>query len=108
MAFAHQDLDIRPIPGVAPFEAGKPGSAEVADAKTSDRLAPDDSVHRPGVISRRTAATLGDIGTLFDQATPSPGDDRRASIDSLGRTVSTGGSITGGGVSFSGGKWSFR
>jgi penicillin-binding protein 1A len=108
MAYAHQDLEIRPIPGVAPFEAGKPGSAEVASAKTSDRLLPDDSVHRPGVISRKTAATLGEIGTLFDQATPSVSDDRRASVDSLGRTVSSGGGITGGGVSFSGGKWLFR
>ena len=26
MAFAHQDLDIRPIPGVPPFEAGSPAA----------------------------------------------------------------------------------
>jgi penicillin-binding protein 1A len=108
MAFAHQDLDIRPIPGVAPFEAGQ-GGLKVAAAKDGQAAGPDVVVQKPGVISRRTAGVLGDIGSMFDDAQPAREPDTTSAIDQLGRTVSSNGGVTtGGGVSFSGGKWIFR
>jgi penicillin-binding protein 1A len=107
MAFAHQDVELKPIPGVAPFPSGSAGKT-VADEKTPDRLS-ETAIQRPGVLSRRSAATLGDIETLFDRAQPPPDEpSTTSSIDSAGRTVSTAGGITGGGVTFSGGKWIYR
>jgi penicillin-binding protein 1A len=109
MAFAHQDLEIRPIPGVVPFDASKPDKA-LAEGKPADQAAPEIALQRQGVISRRTAATLNDIEQLFDDAvTPaSPEPSTTSATDALGRTVTRGGSVTGGGVTFSAGKWLFR
>ncbi|MET0482321.1 MAG: PBP1A family penicillin-binding protein [Aestuariivirgaceae bacterium] len=98
MSFAHQGIELKPMPGVAPFP-NAPGSA-VEEAKLGDRLA-SDAVQRPGAMSRKTATTLTDIERLFDQASPPSDTTSSIGVDS----ASVG---SGSGVSYSGGKWIFR
>ena len=71
MEFAHQNLEIRPIPGVdsAPFarvaKAGRPAA---------DQVQGPSQAFLAGTLSRRSYEVLGSIGTLFQSA---------------GRTIST-------------------
>ncbi|WP_114187780.1 transglycosylase domain-containing protein [Microvirga aerophila] len=63
MTVAHQNLEIRPLPGVdaaAPTVAAKPGSPAEQQATAQAYLA--------GTLSRRSFDVLGDIGNLFKSA----------------------------------------
>ena len=112
MAFAHQDLEIRPIPGVAPVRGGQArqqGGGRPPRPRTMP-TAPDSPCSGPASCRAGPPRRLSDIGSLFDSAAPAPDDRRLAPRRSAAPAAPspTAGSLTGGGVSFSGGKWIFR
>jgi Membrane carboxypeptidase (penicillin-binding protein) len=64
MAFAHQNLEIRPIPGL---ETG--GNAKVAaNRNAQDEASAMQQAYLAGTLSRRSYEVLGSIGTLFQSA----------------------------------------
>jgi penicillin-binding protein 1A len=104
MAFAHEGVDIKPIPGVAPFPPGDPGAAP-ADAKPVDPAIADLAIERPALLSKKTSGILNEIGTLTDDLTGKARDDTTSSLQP---EPTIGGRVKGGGVSFSGGHWVVR
>jgi penicillin-binding protein 1A len=105
MAFAHEGVDIKPIPGVAPFPPGDPGAAP-AGAKPVDPAIADLAIERPALLSKKTSGILNEIGTLTDDLAGKARDDDTTS--SLQPEPAIGGRVKGGGVSFSGGHWVVR
>ncbi|WP_429096260.1 transglycosylase domain-containing protein [Aminobacter sp. BE322] len=69
MAYAHQNIDLKPIPGIEnPFV--DPATVAKADeaAKTGAEAAATDAADRPPVLSSTTTRTLREITTFFQQA----------------------------------------
>ncbi|KAB0265260.1 transglycosylase domain-containing protein [Microvirga brassicacearum] len=77
MTFGHQNLEIRPIPGIGPESAAKVAATErPADQAT----APAAQGYLAGTLSRRSYEVLGAIGNLFkaaETASPMPGRQAR-------------------------------
>lgn len=69
MAYAHQNIDLKPIPGIAnPFvDPAAIAKAEEA-AKSSAEQAAADAPDRPPVLSSTTTRTLRDIADVFHNA----------------------------------------
>lgn len=70
MVYAHQNIDIKPIPGLEhPFvDAEIAAKAEEAEKKNADQAAADAAAERPAVLSSRTTQTLRDMTRLFQSA----------------------------------------
>ncbi|MEJ6781365.1 transglycosylase domain-containing protein [Aminobacter sp. Piv2-1] len=69
MAYAHQNIDLKPIPGIEnPFV--DPATVAKADeaAKAGAEAAATDAADRPPVLSSTTTRTLREITTFFQQA----------------------------------------
>jgi penicillin-binding protein 1A len=91
MAFAHQNLEIRPIPGLGPETNAAMAFASARSSATQGSQQATGSV-APGTLSRRSLEAVGGISTLFqklsrpDQAT-APKDAPRAAGASEGPRV---------------------
>ena len=107
MAFAHQGVDIKPIPGVAPFPPGEPGKA-VAEVKPADQALADLAIERPTLLSKKASGVLDEIGALTGDLTGKARDDSTSSLEPAEPTPSIGGRVKGGGVSFTSGRWIVR
>lgn len=70
MVYAHQNIDLKPIPGLEhPFiDAEIAAKAEEAEKKDADQAAADAAAERPAVLSSRTTQTLRDMTRLFQTA----------------------------------------
>lgn len=70
MVYAHQNIDLKPIPGLEhPFiDAEIAAKAEEAEKKNADQAAADAAAERPAVLSSRTTQTLRDMTKLFQSA----------------------------------------
>jgi len=82
MVYAHQNIDLKPIPGLEhPFvDAEIAAKAEEAEKKNADQAAADAAAERPAVLSSRTTQTLRDMTQLFQSA---PKIDAPASPETL-------------------------
>jgi penicillin-binding protein 1A len=65
MAFAHQGIELKPIPGLGPQATGR---QQVAEGKTKDG-APEPPSNRPSVLTKRGADALVRVERLMDDAT---------------------------------------
>jgi penicillin-binding protein 1A len=65
MAFAHQGVELKPIPGLGPQATGR---QQVAEGKTKDG-APEPPSNRPSVLTKRGADALVRVERLMDDAT---------------------------------------
>jgi penicillin-binding protein 1A len=63
MAYAHQGIDIKAIPGVAPPAGPKPGQVAASSANTSP-----ESATRPAVLSRKAIDVLMRMERLLEEA----------------------------------------
>jgi penicillin-binding protein 1A len=86
MAFAHQNLEIRPIPGV--------DSAAFARVATSARPAADQAqgpsqTFLAGTLSRKSYDVLGTIGTLFRSAERTASTVKESSAEGVTGSVDT-------------------
>ena len=63
MAYAHQGVEVKPIPGVAPGPVPAPPPARVASAKPEPEMPA-----RPAVLTRRAVEVLVRLERLFDEA----------------------------------------
>ncbi len=70
MAYAHQNIDLKPIPGIDhPFvDAQVAAKAEEAEKKRAEDEAAKAAAERPPVLSSRTTQTLRDMTKLFQSA----------------------------------------
>ena len=70
MVYAHQNIDLKPIPGLEhPFvDAEIAAKAGEAEKKNADQAAADAAAERPAVLSSRTTQTLRDMTRLFQSA----------------------------------------
>jgi penicillin-binding protein 1A len=70
MAYAHQNIDLKPIPGLDhPFVDEKVAAkAEEAEKKKAEKEAADAAASRPPVLSSRTTRTLREMMQLFQSA----------------------------------------
>jgi len=75
MAYAHQNIELKPIPGIDhPFvDAEVAAKAEEAERKRAEKEAADAAAARPPVLSSRTTRTLRDMTRQF-QSAPSLAD----------------------------------
>jgi penicillin-binding protein 1A len=73
MGFAHQNLEIRPIPGVAP-EAGPAVAFTSGRSSTTGATGQEGSgpPQAPGTLSRRSFEAIGGIGELFRRVETQP------------------------------------
>jgi penicillin-binding protein 1A len=62
MNLAHQNLEIRPIPGASPANASRVASAK---GPTADQAQTPAQSFLAGTLSRKSYEVLGGIGTLF-------------------------------------------
>jgi penicillin-binding protein 1A len=62
MAAAHQNLEIRPIPGASPANASRVASSK---GPAADQAQAPAQAYLAGTLSRRSYEVLGDIGSLF-------------------------------------------
>ncbi|WP_230531876.1 transglycosylase domain-containing protein [Microvirga roseola] len=81
MTVAHQNLEIRPMPGLEPDGAAKVASS---NGKSVDQTSSIAQSYLAGTLSRRSYEVLGDLGNLFQSAarsapTISAADTSRAS-----------------------------
>ncbi|MER8574477.1 penicillin-binding protein 1A [Mesorhizobium sp. M1338] len=67
MVYAHQNIDLKPIPGIdKPFvDEEIAAKAEEAQKKSDAQAAADAAAERPAVLSSRTTQTLRDMTKLF-------------------------------------------
>ncbi len=65
MAFAHQNLEIRNIPGVAEPGQNVAFASNRSPAATNSVAQPSAPVTAPGTLSRRSYEVIGGIGDLF-------------------------------------------
>ncbi|RUZ16597.1 penicillin-binding protein, partial [Mesorhizobium sp. M7A.F.Ca.US.007.01.2.1] len=78
MVYAHQNIDLKPIPGIdKPFiDEEIAAKAEEAQKKSDAQAVADAAAERPPVLSSRTTQTLRDMTSLFQSApvlnTPQP------------------------------------
>ncbi|MGB3416797.1 MAG: penicillin-binding protein 1A [Mesorhizobium sp.] len=70
MAYAHQNIELKPIPGIDhPFvDAEVAAKAEAAEKKRAEKEAADAEAARPPVLSSNTTRTLRDMTILFQSA----------------------------------------
>ncbi|MGB3539634.1 MAG: penicillin-binding protein 1A [Mesorhizobium sp.] len=70
MAYAHQNIDLKPIPGLDhPFvDAEVAAKAEEAEKKKAEKEAADAAASRPPVLSSKTTRTLREMMQLFQSA----------------------------------------
>jgi penicillin-binding protein 1A len=70
MVYAHQNIDLKPIPGLDhPFiDEDVAAKAEEAEKKNADQAAAGAAAERPPVLSSRTTQTLRDMTRLFQTA----------------------------------------
>ncbi|MBM2711241.1 penicillin-binding protein 1A [Mesorhizobium caraganae] len=70
MVYAHQNIDLKPIPGLdKPFvDEEIAAKAEEAEKKNADQAAPDAAAERPPVLSSRTTQTLREMTKVFQAA----------------------------------------
>ncbi|MER9182719.1 penicillin-binding protein 1A [Mesorhizobium sp. M0159] len=70
MLYAHQHIDLKPIPGLDhPFvDAEVAAKAEEAEKKNAEQAAADAAAERPPVLSSRTTQTLKELTRLFQAA----------------------------------------
>ena len=70
MVYAHQNIDLKPIPGIdKPFvDEEVAAKAEEAQKKSDAQAAADAAAERPAVLSSRTTQTLRDMTRLFQSA----------------------------------------
>ncbi|RVB77853.1 MULTISPECIES: PBP1A family penicillin-binding protein [unclassified Mesorhizobium] len=70
MVYAHQNIDLKPIPGLDhPFVDEKiAAKAEDAEKKNAEQAAADAAAERPPVLSSQTTRALKDITRLFQSA----------------------------------------
>ncbi|TKB31503.1 MAG: penicillin-binding protein, partial [Mesorhizobium sp.] len=68
--YAHQHIDLKPIPGLDhPFvDAEIAAKAEDAEKKNAEQAAADAAAERPPVLSSRTTQTLKELTRLFQAA----------------------------------------
>ena len=64
MAYAHQGIELKPIPGLGPQATGR---APVAEGKKDG--APEVAAGRPAILTRRGADALVRVERLMDDAT---------------------------------------
>lgn len=70
MVYAHQNIDLKPIPGLdKPFvDEEIAAKAEEAEKKNADQAAADAAAERPPVLSSRTTQTLREMTKVFQTA----------------------------------------
>jgi penicillin-binding protein 1A len=70
MAYAHQNIELKPIPGIDhPFvDAEVAAKAEAAEKKRAEKEAADAEAARPPVLSSNTTRTLREMTILFQSA----------------------------------------
>lgn len=70
MLYAHQNIDLKPIPGLdKPFvDEEIAAKAEEAEKKNADEAAADAAAERPPVLSSRTTQTLREMTKVFQTA----------------------------------------
>ncbi|QKD04727.1 transglycosylase domain-containing protein [Mesorhizobium loti] len=70
MVYAHQNIDLKPIPGIDKPFVDEEIAAKAAEAqkKSEDQAAADAAAERPPVLSSRTTQTLRDMTRLFETA----------------------------------------
>ncbi|MGX9144821.1 transglycosylase domain-containing protein [Mesorhizobium sp. 128a] len=70
MVYAHQNIDLKPIPGLdKPFvDEEIAAKAEEAEKKNADQAAADAASERPPVLSSRTTQTLREMTKVFQAA----------------------------------------
>ncbi len=70
MVYAHQNIDLKPIPGLEkPFvDEAIAAKAEEAEKKKADQAAADAAAERPPVLSSRTTQTLREMTKVFQAA----------------------------------------
>lgn len=70
MVYAHQNIDLKPIPGLdKPFvDEEIAAKAEEAEKKNADQAAADAAAERPAVLSSRTTQTLRELTKVFQAA----------------------------------------
>nr|WP_246504959.1 PBP1A family penicillin-binding protein [Microvirga antarctica] len=74
MTFGHQNLEIRPIPGLEPESGAKVAASEQAAGQAA---AGPPQAYLAGTLSRRSYEVLGGIGSLFKAAEASVGPQQR-------------------------------
>ena len=79
MDYAHQGIELRPIPGIEnPLPDGKKAS-EVAAASTDENALP--ALVRPRSLSADVTKLLKDVARQFNEAKPLKADGRVAALD---------------------------
>ncbi|MBZ9702567.1 MULTISPECIES: transglycosylase domain-containing protein [unclassified Mesorhizobium] len=70
MVYAHQNIDLKPIPGIDKPFVDEEIAARAAEAqkKSEEQAAADAAAERPPVLSSRTTQTLRDMTHLFETA----------------------------------------
>ncbi|MBZ9852739.1 penicillin-binding protein 1A [Mesorhizobium sp. CA13] len=70
MVYAHQNIDLKPIPGIDKPFVDEEIAAKAAEAqkKSEEQAAADAAAERPPVLSSRTTQTLRDMTHLFETA----------------------------------------
>jgi len=70
MVYAHQNIDLKPIPGLdKPYvDEEIAAKAEEAEKKNADQAAADAAAERPPVLSSRTTQTLREMTKVFQTA----------------------------------------
>ncbi|WP_421913831.1 transglycosylase domain-containing protein [Mesorhizobium sp.] len=70
MVYAHQNIDLKPIPGIdKPFvDVAAAAKAEEAQKKSDEQAAAEAAAERPPVLSSRTTQTLRDMSKVFEVA----------------------------------------
>ncbi len=70
MAYAHQNIDLKPIPGIdKPFvDAETAAKAEEAQKKSAEQAAAEAAAERPPVLSGRTTQTLREMTKVLQAA----------------------------------------
>jgi penicillin-binding protein 1A len=70
MVYAHQNIDLKPIPGLdKPFvDEDIAAKAEEAEKKNAEQAAADAAAERPPVLSSRTTQTLREMTKVFQTA----------------------------------------
>jgi penicillin-binding protein 1A len=70
MAYAHQNIELKPIPGIDhPFvDAEVAAKAEAAEKKRAEKEAADAEAARPPVLSSNTTRALREMTILFQSA----------------------------------------
>jgi penicillin-binding protein 1A len=84
MAFGHQNLEIRPIPGVDPESAPKVAATD----RPGEQPAAAAQAYLAGTLSRRSYEVLGSIGTLLKSAATNPASPERQAEKEPGATGS--------------------